>query len=91
MGVKCSFLAAFLTAPGPCFCGVADSGHLSEGYRSSQTDPVRIALMDDLAQRQVGKGYWRLEDLDAGNPCWPFRMDDIIAAVHASSTYRSAL
>ena len=47
--------------------------------------------MDDSAQRQVGKGYWRLEDLDADNRFWPFRMDDIIASVHASSVKRSAL
>ena len=44
-------------------CGVCCSGHLSATYRASQTDPVRIALMDDAAQRDAGKGYWRLEDL----------------------------
>lgn len=50
-------------------CGVCCSGHLSATYRASQTDPVRIALMDDSAQRDAGKGYWRLEDLVSAYSC----------------------
>jgi hypothetical protein len=64
---------------------------LSEDYRFAQTNPVRVALMDDSAQRKFGKGFWRLEDLDAENRFWPFRMDDIIATVRASHRKRSAL
>ena len=57
--------------------------HLSREYRASQTDPVRIGLMDDSLQRGRGSGFWRLEDLDESHPTWPYRMDDVFDALAA--------
>jgi hypothetical protein len=59
--------------------------HFSESYRQSQTDPQRIALLDDSAQpqREQGKGYWRLEELDKGHNTWPYRLDEVMATLSA--------
>ena len=57
--------------------------HLSSEYRARQTDPTRIALLDDRMLREAGGDFWRLEDLDEGSPFWPYRLDAVLARVRA--------
>ena len=65
--------------------GIGDRlcAHLSQEYRARQTDPTRIALLDDRMLREAGGDFWRLEDLEEASPFWPYRLDAVLARLRA--------